>query len=217
MKLKNLGILIGVPILVFVFAIALTDQNFQNNPNVDSEKNYPKITHKGNVTPPNTRLDIIKDYSAIVKTTAGDFTIKINNLDTPVAAANFVYLSRIGFYDDLYFHRVIKDFMIQTGDPKGDGTGGPGYYFNDEPFDMEYQRGVVAMANSGANTNGSQFFILQKDNFQLPKKYIAFGKVIDGMDTIDRIADAPVEDNGFGEISKPVNPVKILSIKIIEE
>ncbi len=128
-----------------------------------------------------------------------------------------MYLSKIGFYDGTIFHRVIKDFMIQGGDPLGNGTGGPGYTFNDEPFDGEYVRGTVAMANSGPNSNGSQFFIIHKDYTQLPKNYVIFGKVVEGMDVVDKIAEAPVEDNGAGEMSKPISPVTINKAEVIEE
>jgi len=111
---------------------------------------------------------------------------------------------------------VIKGFMIQGGDPRGDGSGGPGYKFNDEPIKGEYKRGIVAMANSGPNTNGSQFFVMHQDN-PLPKNYVIFGQVIEGMETVDKIAEAPAVDNGFGENSKPVNPVKVESVQILEE
>ena len=106
--------------------------------------------------------------------------------------------------------------MIQGGDPKGDGTGGPGYTFEDEPFEGEYTRGTVAMANSGPNTNGSQFFIMHADN-PLPKNYVIFGKVISGLDVVDRIANAPVKTGLMGEMSTPVTPVKILTIDIEEK
>jgi len=107
--------------------------------------------------------------------------------------------------------------MIQGGDPTGTGSGGPGYNFKDEPFEGEYVRGAVAMANSGPDTNGSQFFIVHKDSLQLPKSYVIFGKVISGMDVVDKIANAPVEDGGSGEVSKPLSPVSIIKAEVIEE
>ena len=106
--------------------------------------------------------------------------------------------------------------MIQGGDPKGDGTGGPGYKFADEPFEGEYTRGTIAMANAGPNTNGSQFFIMHKD-YDLPKNYVIFGKVSKGMEVVDKIAEAPVKQNSMGENSTPVNPVSINSVEIIEK
>ena len=217
MNKKELLILILVPLVIFILVINFNDQTLKGgNPYESSKEKQVKITNKQNVTPPNTKLDIIKNYKVILKTTEGDITIKINALDTVMAPTNFVYLSRIGFYDETIFHRVVKDFMIQGGDPLGNGTGGPGYNFNDEPFDGEYVRGAVAMANSGPNTNGSQFFIMHKD-YDLPKDYIIFGKVIEGMDVVDKIANAPVQDNGAGEISKPLAPVKIVTAEVVEE
>ena len=106
--------------------------------------------------------------------------------------------------------------MIQGGDPTGTGSGGPGYKFADEPFNGNYERGTIAMANAGPNTNGSQFFIMHKD-YPLPHDYVIFGNVIEGIDIVDKIATAPAIDNGWGEISKPVNPVKMNTIEIIEQ
>jgi len=104
--------------------------------------------------------------------------------------------------------------MIQGGDPKGDGTGGPGYTFADEPFAGDYNRGTVAMANAGPNTNGSQFFIMHQ-NYPLPKNYVIFGQVVKGMEVVDKIATAPTESGG--ENSKPINPVKVTSVEIVEK
>ena len=112
---------------------------------------------------PRMQIDRSKTYLAQVETTDGNFTITLNASDVPVTVNNFVVLSRDGFYNDTVFHRIIKDFMIQGGDPKGDGTGGPGYKFADEKFTGDYTPGTVAMANSGANTNGSQFFVMTTD------------------------------------------------------
>jgi len=112
------------------------------------------------------------------------------------------------FYDGIIFHRVIKDFMIQTGDPLGQGYGGPGYKFNDEPFTGDYTRGTVAMANSGPNTNGSQFFIMHKD-MALPKNYVIFGHVTAGLDVVDKIAETPTDPN-----DKPLTTISIKTITI---
>ena len=217
MNIKAISILIIVPLLIFVIAIVLNDRSLQNIPYKEGETEKLEISNKEKVPPPDKRLDLIKDYKAILKTTEGDITIKLNAIDTNMTTTNFVYLSKLGFYDGLTFHRIVKDFMIQTGDPRGDGTGGPGYDFPDEPFDGEYTRGTVAMANSGENTNGSQFFIMQKDNLDMPKNYTIFGKVIEGIEVVDKIANTPVSDNGAGEISKPDYPVNIVSVEIIEE
>ena len=106
--------------------------------------------------------------------------------------------------------------MIQGGDPKGDGTGGPGYKFNDEPITGEYARGTVAMANSGPDTNGSQFFIMHQD-YSLEKNYVIFGKVTKGIEVIDKIADSPVRLSPSGENSRPANPASITEITILED
>lgn len=217
MNLKAISILIFVPLAIFILIIAFKDKTLKEGNPYQNKEEEVVITNKQSITPPTTKLDIVKDYKVILKTTEGDITIKVNALDTTMASTNFVYLSKIGFYDGLIFHRVVKDFMIQGGCPVGDGTGGPGYNFNDEPFEGEYIRGTVAMANSGPNTNGSQFFIIHKDSLQLPKNYVIFGKVVSGIEVVDKIAEAPVSDNGAGEMSKPINPVMIVSAEVIEE
>ncbi|MDP4011116.1 MAG: peptidylprolyl isomerase [Candidatus Roizmanbacteria bacterium] len=162
-------------------------------------------------------IDKKKDYSAVLTTTAGDITIEFSTKETPITVNNFVTLARDTFYDNTIFHRVIQGFMIQGGDPDGNGTGGPGYKFDDEKFSGEYSRGTVAMANSGPNTNGSQFFIMHSDNSSLPPNYVIFGQVTDGLDVVDAIASAQVTTGQSGEPSSPVNPVKITSVKIIEK
>ncbi|OGI25796.1 MAG: peptidylprolyl isomerase [Candidatus Moranbacteria bacterium RBG_13_45_13] len=157
-----------------------------------------------------------KNYSAILKTGEGDITIELDAKKVPITVNNFIALARQNFYGGTIFHRVIKDFMIQGGDPKGDGSGGPGYKFADENLEGKYTRGTVAMANSGPNTNGSQFFIIHKD-YDLPNKYVIFGRVSGGLEIVDKIASAEVMDNGAGEKSKPASPVKIDSVEIIEK
>lgn len=170
-----------------------------------------------NMDMPPMIIDASKNYTAVLHTEAGDITIALNAEMTPITVNNFVYLSKEGFYNNTVFHRAIKGFMIQGGDPKGDGTGGPGYKFADEKFEGEYTRGTVAMANSGANTNGSQFFIMHAD-VGLQKDYVIFGHVVSGMEAVDKIAEAPVRMNDYGtEKSVPLNPVKITSVDIIEK
>ena len=155
-----------------------------------------------------------KSYEATLKTSKGDITIALQADKTPITVNNFVFLSRKNFYNNTPFHRTIKDFMIQGGDPTGTGTGGPGYKFNDEPFTGEYSRGTVAMANSGPNTNGSQFFIMHKDT-ALPKSYVIFGTVTKGIEVVDMIATAPTKPGGEG--SSPVELVYIQSVTIQEK
>ncbi|OGG08676.1 peptidylprolyl isomerase [Candidatus Gottesmanbacteria bacterium RBG_16_43_7] len=159
-------------------------------------------------------FDQSKLYTAILHTTSGDITIEFNVKMTPKTVENFVTLAQKNFYNNTIFHRVIKGFMIQGGDPKGDGTGGPGYKFDDEPFTGDYTRGTVAMANAGPDTNGSQFFIIHAD-YQLSKNYVIFGRVVSGMDTVDTIANAPVKPQLGGEQSQPVNPTVVKSVEII--
>ncbi|PIS14844.1 peptidylprolyl isomerase [Candidatus Shapirobacteria bacterium CG09_land_8_20_14_0_10_39_12] len=160
--------------------------------------------------------DKMETYTAVLKTSLGEITLELNAKQTPITVNNFVSLANKGFYNNTVFHRVIAGFMIQGGDPNGDGTGGPGYKFDDEPFTGEYTRGTIAMANAGPNTNGSQFFIMHAD-YPLPKNYVIFGKVISGIEAVDKIAEAPVSPNTSGEMSKPVTPVKIESVEIIEK
>jgi len=162
------------------------------------------------------QIDQEKKYTASLSTGEGKIVIELNTSETPITVNNFVTLSKNGFYNGTIFHRVIDGFMIQGGDPNGDGTGGPGYKFDDEDFEGEYTRGTVAMANAGPNTNGSQFFIMHRD-YDLPKNYVIFGKVIDGMDVVDKIATAEVVPGASGEPSKPIRPVVVESVEIIEE
>lgn len=183
-------------------------------PDVNNEKvDVPDVK---NTNMPEMTIDKSKKYTVVLTTVEGDISIELNSAVTPVTANNFVSLAKRGFYDSTIFHRVIEGFMIQGGDPEGNGTGGPGYKFDDEPFEGEYTRGTVAMANSGPNTNGSQFFIMHAD-YPLPKNYVIFGQVTSGMDIVDKIATAEVKPSLGGEMSTPVSPVKILSTDVKEE
>jgi len=161
-------------------------------------------------------IDATKQYEAIMKTEKGDMTIALSTTKTPITANNFIVLARKNYYNNTIFHRTIKGFMIQGGDPTGTGSGGPGYSFADEPFDGEYEKGTIAMANAGPNTNGSQFFIMHA-TYPLPKNYVIFGKVTKGLEIVDAIAEAPVAQSMSGEQSKPVSPVKITSVEIVEK
>jgi cyclophilin family peptidyl-prolyl cis-trans isomerase len=169
-------------------------------------------------TPPGMRIDANKTYTARITTTMGDLSVNLLAKEAPTTVNNFVFLAREGFYDGVKFHRVIKGFMVQTGDPKGDGTGGPGYTFVDEPVASNYDRGVLAMANRGPNTNGSQFFIVHGDevNLRLPKNYTIFGKVTQGVEVVDQIASVPVGSSPTGEMSIPQTEVRITKVAIEE-
>jgi len=148
-----------------------------------------------------------------LSTNNGDIVVELFG-DTPITSSNFIFLVNKGFYDNLTFHRVIKGFMIQGGDPKGSGAGGPGYSFvdeldlNSESYKIGYKRGVLAMANAGPNTNGSQFFIMHQD-YQLPHNYTIFGRVVSGINVIDKIANLEVDEN-----DKPLNTVVMTSVSL---
>lgn len=173
---------------------------------------------------PAMQIDPAKKYNATIKTSLGDMTFELWPNLAPKTVNNFVFLSKEKFYDGVIFHRVIKDFMVQTGDPTGTGKGGPGYRFNDElPVKNSYVKGTLAMANAGPNTQGSQFFICTGPNCQgldnLPN-YTQFGKLTAGEEILDKIASVEVIDvevaPGKKEHSKPANPPKILSVEIQE-
>ena len=154
-------------------------------------------------------------YLLTLYTSAGNILTDIQPDLAPLAANNFVFLACNGFYTGLTFHRVIPGFVIQGGDPKGDGTGGPGYQFADEKVKRAYQLGDLAMANAGPNTNGSQFFIIQgKQGTTLPPSYSLFGHVLKGEAVVDAVAKAPAHSNGGGETSTPDKPVHILAITV---
>jgi cyclophilin family peptidyl-prolyl cis-trans isomerase len=177
---------------------------------VPTQKATTKMAEK-----PAMQLDQNKQYQAVLTTDKGEITIDLTASATPITVNNFVSLAKNGFYDGTIFHRTIKGFMIQGGDPNGDGTGGPGYRFEDEPFKGEYTKGTVAMANAGPNTNGSQFFIMHAD-YPLPPNYVIFGKVSKGLEVVDAIATAQVSSSFSGEMSHPVTPVVVQSVKILE-
>lgn len=155
-------------------------------------------------------------HEVTIVTNLGTIVFQTYDADAPKAASNFVKLAQEKFYDNVVFHRVISGFMIQGGDPTGTGTGGPGYAFEDEldqnteSYKTGYVRGTVAMANSGPNTNGSQFFIMHKD-YQLPHNYTIFGHVVSGLDVVDKIASVKTDSN-----DKPVTPVVMKSVTVIE-
>ena len=149
---------------------------------------------------------------ATMVTSLGTMKIKLYPKQAPMTVSNFIELAKKGFYDGLIFHRVIDKFMIQGGDPKGDGTGGPGYTFKDEfHFDLKHDsKGVMSMANSGPNTNGSQFFITLAPTPHLDNRHTVFGKVIEGMDVLETIGKVET-----AESDRPEEEVKIKSISIV--
>jgi len=167
--------------------------------------------------PPEMQIDGSKKYSALVETNKGDFTIELLPAEAPLAVNNFVCLARAGFYDNTPIHRIVAGFVIQGGDPTGTGRGGPGYKFNDEPISLDYEKGTVAMANAGPNTNGSQFFVVLDDlRGKLGKNYTIFGKVTDGLDVVDTLGKVQTKAGGSGEKSTPMEPVTIEKVTITE-
>ena len=167
-------------------------------------------------SPPPTTIDQSKTYTATIDTSAGSMTAELFASEAPLTVNNFVHLAQDGFYEAGQFHRVIKDFMIQGGCPKGDGTGGPGYRFQDEPVTRSYVKGTLAMANAGPNTNGSQFFIVHGATVGLPPAYTIFGKLTGGEDVLDTLANSPVTRSRGGEQSTPTEQLVINNITIDE-
>ena len=150
--------------------------------------------------------------NATLHTNHGAIEVELYPDDAPRTVANFVELSRDGFYDGLLFHRVIPDFMIQGGDPTGTGTGGPGYQFEDEFNRHRIVRGALAMANAGPNTNGSQFFIVTADETPwLDGKHTVFGRVTSGMEVVDRISQVDRDAN-----DRPRTPVTIDRVEVAD-
>jgi len=221
------SLLWGGAILALVFAIFViikSNGNSKENKTTITNEQSETMTQSTSTPTPNEKLeapeltiDKERTYTATLTTSEGNITIELFANKTPITVNNFVFLANKGFYNGTIFHRIVKGFMIQGGDPNGNGTGGPGYKFDDESFDGEYTRGTVAMANSGPNTNGSQFFIMHKD-YPLSKNYVIFGKVTSGLEVVDKIAEAQVKANPFtGEVSSPANPVTVSKVEITEK
>jgi len=164
---------------------------------------------------PTMKIDVNKTYTAVIKTNLGDMTVEFFTDDAPNTVNNFIFLSKDGYYDNVIFHRVISGFMIQGGDPSGTGHGDygkhPGYEFEDELNNQRpYAKGILAMANRGPNTNGSQFFIMHQD-YPLPYSYTIFGEVVDGIDVIDKIASVETDS-----ADKPTTDVVISTVEVTE-
>ena len=181
------------------------------NIEMETEMNEDKVY----ISVPEMNIDLNKKYTAVMKTNMGDISVEFFTNDAPLTVNNFINLSKDGYYNDVIFHRVINGFMIQGGDPSGTGHGEmgkyPGYKFDDELNNKQpYEKGILAMANAGPNTNGSQFFIMHVD-YPLPYQYTIFGKVTDGLDIVDKIASVETAEG-----DRPVSDVVIESIEIKE-
>jgi len=172
---------IGV-VLIVVFAII---------PGLKGDSQSPKTYS----APPPMTIDTSKQYTATIETEKGDLVLELFASDVPMTVNNFVFLARDGFYDGLTFHRVVREpspFVVQGGCPIGDGTGTPGYQFDDEITEHTHVTGALSMANSGPNTNGCQFFITYAPQHHLDGKHSVFGQLIGGMDVLERIEQGDV-------------------------
>ena len=163
--------------------------------------------------PPPMCIDPAKRYTAVMDTSMGSMTIALDAAAAPVTVNNFVVLARYHYYDGVIFHRIIKGFVCQGGDPTGTGRGGPGYRFGDElPKPGRYEVGSLAMANAGPDTNGSQFFIISgPQGAGLPPQYSLFGKVVQGLDVVDAMQRVKTDRN-----DRPKEDVTINSVTITE-
>ena len=201
--------------LVFIFCGEDAPEETTVEPIIETTEEIEMTYDKTYSEPPAMNINESGNYSAVIETSLGSIEIELFTDIAPITVNNFVNLSNDGYYDDVIFHRVIKGFMIQGGDPSGTGHGEmgkyPGYEFQDELNNpMQYEKGIVAMANRGPNTNGSQFFIMHVD-YPLPYDYTIFGKVSNGIDVVDAIANVQT-----GDMDKPVDDVVIKSVDIKE-
>ena len=176
----------------------------------------PEPKGEGKLKKPKGQLDAAKTYVATVSTNCGDFEITLDSKRAPKTGGSFKSLADQGFFDGTTFHRIVAGFVIQGGDPKGDGTGGPGYSVVEAPpQDLLYEKGVVAMAKTGAEaagTSGSQFFVVTAEDAGLPPDYALLGKVTGGQDVVDKIGVAETDP----ATEKPLEPVVINSVKVTE-
>ena len=201
--------------LLFIFCGEDASEETPVEATIETTEEIEMTYDKTYSAPPAININESANYSAVIETSLGSIEIELFTDIAPITVNNFVNLSKDGYYDNVIFHRVIKGFMIQGGDPSGTGHGEmgkyPGYEFQDELNNpMQYEKGIVAMANRGPNTNGSQFFIMHVD-YPLPYDYTIFGKVSNGIDVVDAIANVQT-----GDMDKPVDDVVINSVDIKE-
>lgn len=211
----------SIPVIIILIGLIIVGIMFwkdQTTPSASSTSTQASGTQQA----PSASSDGVADVASIagsrhvvtLETTLGQIQIATYDEDAPKAVNNFISLVKKGFYNTVIFHRVIKGFMIQGGDPTGTGMGGPGYKFEDElnpntiSYKNGYKKGVVAMANAGPNTNGSQFFIMHED-YPLDHNYTIFGVVIRGQDVVDKIANQPT-----GEQDRPIQNIAITSATV---
>ena len=198
-----------------------TEQSSSNDEKKKSDEEPGKIVSGVLVTPYDEGYNKGMHHATIEVENYGTIKLELNATNAPITVSNFAHLANQGFYDGLTFHRIIKGFMVQGGDPKGNGTGGSDPKIKGEFSDngvvnaIRHKRGVISMARSSENDSGSsQFFIMHAENSQLDGKYAAFGKVTEGMEVVDAMAEVPVTD-GNGAVA-PENQPKIVSIKMVD-
>lgn len=186
-----------VIIIIFVigagFVLVRSGDNAKIN-TVDEATESANLSGKYTEFPGELSEEELTGKNIRVETSKGTIEFELFGKDAPRAVSNFIFLTNEGYYNGLTFHRRDEGFVIQGGDPSGDGSGGPGYQFEDETVTKNYDKGIVAMANAGPNTNGSQFFIMLADNDTLPKNFTIFGKVTKGIDVVDKIQVGDVMD-----------------------
>ena len=218
--MKKIILVMGLVVLV---TSACTKPASQQNINLETkpmttEASAPVVNNEQTNTM--NDLTLVKEYSqAIIKTSLGDITVKFYGEESPATVENFLKLAQTGFYNGVRFHRVIKDFMIQGGDPNSkdddwsnDGIGGPGYQFADEFNSHKLVAGSLAMANAGPNTNGSQFFIVTAESTPwLDGKHTNFGQIVSGMEVVKKIEALEVDRN-----DNPMGKATILSIELVK-
>jgi peptidyl-prolyl cis-trans isomerase B (cyclophilin B) len=236
--MKKISIVSGLFAIIFlVSGCTSASQTSQTNQTGTSDQtsqitettSVPATSAADSVVAPVSKIagnDLLKTYSqAIFHTSEGNFTIQFYNSQAPITVNNFLSLAKSGFYSGTRFHRVVKGFMIQGGDPLSKdlsrqdqwGTGGSEPIADEFISDLLNNRGTIAMAHTSApNSASSQFFINTKDNAFLNGQYAVFGKVISGMDVIDKIENGEVKENNSGEASQPLKPVTIKSIDLIK-
>ncbi len=209
---KKILLLSGGLLLACILGLYLT----KDGGLLSMNSNLSNLTQQKTFSSPTEVMENGVDYSVILKTSVGDITIDLLEKETPITVNSFLFLTQNHYYEDMIFHRVIKNFVIQTGDPTGTGTGGPGYYIDNEITDRKYTKYVVGMANAGADTNGSQFFITSgniadADAQYMDGKYTIFGVVTAGFSVVDSIEKVSTDSE-----DKPINDVTLDSVQILE-
>lgn len=226
-QMQSKSWLIFVIIVIIVLALVSwymtseQNQSYRSVRSTETEEKTAAYSETDSKAPINNTQGEIAQISTIksmhtitIETNKGTIVIETFDADAPKTVNNFITLANKGYYNGLIFHRVIEGFMIQGGDPTGTGVGGPGYEFADEinpstpSYNLGYSRGIVAMANRGPNTNGSQFFIMHKD-YPLPHNYTIFGRVISGMEAVDAIATTPKDENDKPKTSMTMKTVTV--------